>query len=320
MEELILLYYLNLYKYFLFIFFFILIFIYYIYSINYKKIIIQDTNIDIKKGSNIRIISNEIFKDYSNLDYFIYHISLNFLNYFNKVHYGKFFLKKNYTFKDIYLTIIKPSNVNIKITIVEGWQKYQLNDYLDNFFLENNDIEYNDVLANTYFIKSANNFKNLLDYMKNEKNIFEKNYLKSDLLNNFTFKQLMIIASLVEKEAKNNYDKRLISSVIFNRLKKGMKLQIDASVIYSLTEGLKKFDRKLTLNDLKYKHPYNTYYIKGLPPDLISYVGIKTIEIVLENYKSNFLFYFFDTNEDQHIYSTNYKNHRLKLNEYRKTK
>ena len=86
--------------------------------------------------------------------------------------------------------------------------------------------------------------------------------------------------------------RRLIASVIFNRLKNNMRLQIDATVIFSLTEGQFKLNRKLTLNDLKIQHPFNTYYINGLPPDLISYVGPKTVQIVLENPKSDYFILF----------------------------
>ena len=72
-----------------------------------------------------------------------------------------------------------------------------------------------------------------------------------------------------------------------------MKLQIDATVIFALTNGNNELNRKLTFKDLKIDHKYNTYKYKGLPPSPISYVGTKTIEIVLENYKTEYLFYFF---------------------------
>ena len=96
-----------------------------------------------------------------------------------------------------------------------------------------------------------------------------------------------------------------------------MKLQIDATVIYSLTTGKYNLDRKLTYKDLKIKNRYNTYYIYGLPPSPISYVGLKTIELIFENYKSNYLFYFYNKYENKHIYSMKYKEHLQKLNEYR---
>ena len=61
----------------------------------------------------------------------------------------------------------------------------------------------------------------------------------------------------------------------------------------------------------------NKYFIKGLPPKPICYVSGKTIEIVLENYKSNYLFYFYDENKQKHIFSKTYNKHKQLLKEYR---
>ena len=105
-----------------------------------------------------------------------------------------------------------------------------------------------------------------------------------------------------------------------NRLKLNMKLQIDATVIFSLTEGKRALERKLTYADLKFESPYNTYKNYGLPPGPISYVGYKTIELIFEDYKTEYLFYFYNSLENKHIFSINYKDHLKRLNEYRSKK
>ena len=56
----------------------------------------------------------------------------------------------------------------------------------------------------------------------------------------------------------------------------------------------------------------------GLPPNPISFVGTKTIDIIFENYKTDYLFYFFNKSLDKHVFSKTYEEHRNKLNEYRK--
>ena len=99
-----------------------------------------------------------------------------------------------------------------------------------------------------------------------------------------------------------------------------MKLQIDATVLYAITNGDFKLSRRLLLSDLKIKHPYNTYVIDGLPPTPISYVGRQTLDIIFENYQTDFLFYFFNKSLNSHIFSKNYEEHRYKLNEYRNSK
>ena len=84
--------------------------------------------------------------------------------------------------------------------------------------------------------------------------------------------------------------------------------------------GILNIIKSLTYNDLKIKHPYNTYFIRGLPPGMICYVGKSTIESVLENIKSDYLFYFYNILEEKHIFSKNFEEHKYKLYEYRKQK
>ena len=97
-----------------------------------------------------------------------------------------------------------------------------------------------------------------------------------------------------------------------------MKLQIDTTVLFAITDG--NLNRKLLINDLKIIHPFNTYVIDGLPPKPISYVGKKTLDIIFENYKSDFLFYFFNNSLKRHIFSKTFEDHKIKLNEYRNSK
>ena len=99
-----------------------------------------------------------------------------------------------------------------------------------------------------------------------------------------------------------------------------MKLQIYATTIFAITDGKYDLQRKLNRKDLKIQHPYNTYYIKGLPPGPISYVGKKTMELIFENYKSKYLYYFYDNIVKKHIYSKTYNDHKRKLSEYRSKK
>jgi len=215
--------------------------------------------------------------------------------------------------------ITSKSNVDYNITIIEGWELYNLKKYLNIYYSDNN-LLYNEVIANTYNINSSNSFKDLKNFLlKSKKKFFFENK-DNKYIKKYGVENILIISSLVEKEASNYEEKKLIASVIFNRLKKNMKLQIDASVIYSITGGLKKFERKLTLKDLKLKHPYNTYYIKGLPPGMISYVGLETLLSVINSVKSDYFFYFYNIIEKKHIFSKNYKEHLDKLNEYRKNK
>ena len=146
------------------------------------------------------------------------------------------------------------------------------------------------------------------------------NYSNNPFFSKFNIKELFIIGSLIEKEGLDYIDKKKIYSVIINRLEKKMRLQIDATVLYSITEGKYNLGRKLTFDDLKIDHPYNTYKINGLPPKPISYVGLKTIELILEGYNTDYLYYFFNSIKNEHEFSKNFEEHKSKLNEYRNQK
>ncbi|HEV7534533.1 MAG TPA: endolytic transglycosylase MltG [Acidimicrobiia bacterium] len=112
--------------------------------------------------------------------------------------------------------------------------------------------------------------------------------------------QLIVGASLVESEAKVNEDRPLIASVISNRLQKGMKLQIDATVLYAL--GAHK-DRVLN-KDLEIDSPYNTYKIDGLPPTPISAPGRASLEAMLHPASTTYLYYVLSDKNGKHAFAT----------------
>ena len=285
-----------------------------------KEITIKNEYVQIEKNNNyISIIENN-FKDHA-INIFLYKSLLRLvILYNNNVHYGNFTLHHGNSFIDFLRVIMLPSNLPEKITIIEGWSRQKLNLKLKNNFKNYTDLMYDEVLADTYFFNKDTSFSEFKKILK-KNYIKEKNKYKShDLLKRFSFREIIIIGSLLEKEGKDNLDKKKIYSVIINRLNKNMKLQIDATVIYALTKGKKELNRNLTYKDLKIKSDYNTYHIFGLPPEPISYVGNKTIELIFENYKSEYLFYFYDKLKKTHIYSKNYKNHLKKLHEYRQKK
>ena len=236
------------------------------------------------------------------------------------IHYGDFNLENKSSISEILEIIYKPSNIINKITIVEGWSKIDLDRELSKYFDDFYSVEYEDIIADTYYFEKNKGFEFFLAHLKNIKNNFFSNLKKNYKLNNYTNDEIMIIGSLLEKEGLDEIDKEKIYSVIYNRLQKGMKLQIDATVLFAITDGKYNLNRKLYLDDLKIDHPFNTYKIYGLPPKPISYAGKKTLELIFRNYQTEFLFYFFNKSLNKHIFSKNFKDHNLKLNEYRKKK
>ncbi len=130
--------------------------------------------------------------------------------------------------------------------------------------------------------------------------------------------EVLTLASIIEKEAGSNAEKPIIAAVFINRLKKNMKLQADSTTIYALTEGKFKLARALTKKDLLQELPYNTYYIKGLPPGPISCPSLKSLEAVVKSAKTDALFFVVD-GKGGHNFSNNLNDHNRFVETYRKS-
>ncbi|WP_069649451.1 endolytic transglycosylase MltG [Caloranaerobacter ferrireducens] len=121
---------------------------------------------------------------------------------------------------------------------------------------------------------------------------------------NLTMNEVITLASIIEREAKLDSERPLISAVFHNRLKKGWLLQSCATVQYALGER----KEKLTYDDLKIDSKYNTYLYKGLPPGPIASPGIKSIEAAVEPANVDYLF--FVVNKDgSHTFSRSFNEH-----------
>ena len=125
--------------------------------------------------------------------------------------------------------------------------------------------------------------------------------------------ELLILASIVEKESSLENEKKIIASVFFNRLTQNIKLQTDPTVIY----GIPNFNGNLTKKDLKTYTPYNTYQIKGLPPAPISNPSLSTIKSVYNPAKTKYL-YFVGKGDGTSYFSTNLREHNNAVNRYQR--
>ncbi len=124
--------------------------------------------------------------------------------------------------------------------------------------------------------------------------------------------EILTLASIIEKESGSKLDEQpLISAVFHNRLKQGMKLQADPTVIY----GIANFNGNLTRIDLETPTPYNTYTNFGLPPGPIANPGFSAIKAALYPGESAAL-YFVSNNQGGHIFSNTLEEHNKAVNEY----
>ena len=239
---------------------------------------------------------------------------------------GEYVLQKDLSVEKLIETLTTESSLNIvKFTIPEGYTIEDIGEKLENegicskndfllaiqeyelpsFVKIDSEKKYNlegYLFPDTYLLKVGETPKEILTKMVSR---FEEMLKIATEETNTTVKvedieTVITIASMIEKEARIDSERPIISSVIFNRLNDGMMLQIDAAVIYALGEHVETVLEK----HLEVDSPYNTYRNYGLPIGPISNPGLESIKAALKPAETDYLFYVLQ-DDDTHYFTNN---------------
>jgi UPF0755 protein len=158
------------------------------------------------------------------------------------------------------------------------------------------------LFPDTYLISPTEDENAILRRMVNEfdETVTALGISRPALANGLTPYQTVIVASMVEREAKVPEDRGKIARVIVNRLQRGMKLQIDATVLYAL--GVQT--TAITAHDLAVASPYNTYVVPGLPPGPIASPGRASLEAALNPTPGPWLYYVLADSAGHHAFAS----------------
>lgn len=169
-----------------------------------------------------------------------------------------------------------------------------------------------DLFPDTYRVARGTSRLALLDLMRKKMVELEHNWDRAGRIAPRplkTWNDVITLASIVQKETPKKSEMPIVASVYLNRLRDGMRLQADPTVVYALTGGLGDMrGRPLLRNHLKTDSPYNTYTHAGLPPAPIANVGLDAIHAVLTPADTNYLFFVADGNGG-HRFSRTYAEH-----------
>jgi UPF0755 protein len=261
------------------------------------------------------------------------------INGFNSsIKSSKLIIRPGTSYKELVSKFEKAQSDFSIVTIPEGFTLYQIGERLEKYtsikkedLLKVNisELASNSIVStkpdvyfelegflypDTYYVPVGASKKEVIDLMFSRfKRIFSDKYISRTKELGLDINDIIIIASLIEKEAANDEERNKIAGVIYNRLDKGMSLQIDASVIYAITKG-KKAILRVTYNDLKTKEKYNTYLYKELPPGPIASPGKPSIEAALYPEKHDYLYYV--ANGGSHVFSKTYEEHLKNVRKY----
>lgn len=293
--------------------------------------------IEITENDNLTLISKKLQEEDVILNASVFKLFYKFTGYSEIIHPGTIQVSHNNSYREIAKAINEPINHNLKITIPEGFEVHEIinrllengliadeasfTSSLKNFTLITNQGENISgdtallsgyLFPDTYEISKTMSPETIIRMMTdNFKNKWTDDYQKRAEEIGMTMDDVVILASIVEREAGKDEDFPLVASVFHNRLKIGKKLESCATVQYILKE------RKpvLSIADTKIDSPYNTYQNEGLPPAPIASPGIKAIEAVLFPKDSEYLYFFTDKSGNNH-YATSYEEHNRLISEY----
>jgi len=273
-------------------------------SANYTAV-----NFEAKSGEHATVIAKNLEKNGLISSWWVFAVYAAVKGNNAKMKAGEYQFSPSQNMKEILNILVSGKVSEYQITIPEGWSNNQIAELLAkqkivkaaDFMAQAKDLE-GYLFPDTYKLKPDSTSSEIIIKMKeNFENKTKGLYLTKDSL---------ILASIIEREAKHDEDRPKIAAVFQNRLAKNMKLEADPTVQYA-----KGSWDKITAADLKINSPYNTYENPGLPPTPICNPGLKSIQAALNPANVPYL-YFFNLKDGSAIYSQTKEEHNLRLKEH----
>lgn len=274
--------------------------------------------VNIPSGTNAKEIVDVLEKnEMIRKNNYTFRILIKIMKLEDQLKYGEYDLSSSMSMLQILDKLVKGEVITYKITIPEGYTSAQIAELLDKkeivekeSFLKlvnNGEKSWEGYLfPDTYEVPKQYGAENMVKIMLSNFNqiAIENKFADKAEKIGFSMEEIIILASIIEKESKFTEERRQVSSVFHNRLKKNMKLQSCATIQYILEEPKEELDE----SDLKIDSLYNTYLHKSLPPGPISNPGLDSIIAALEPEEEDY-FYFVLGENGKHIFSRTYQEH-----------
>jgi UPF0755 protein len=279
----------------------------------------------INKGDSLKTIGQRLEKSHLIRSRFTFVVYAYFTGYSSRLQAGGFSLVPSHSVPEIIYQLSSGGSHDYWIKITEGWRLEEIAAYFEkNQFFQGQEFLHlarsyqGRVFPDSYLVPTEydlHQFLNLTQANFNKKiNLAKVDSVNSD----FSEDQALVLASLLEREARTLPSKQMVSGIIQNRLRLQMPLQIDATVQYARDSQLPhpaSYWRPVLKSDLDIKSPYNTYLQSGLPPEPICSPGYDSLYAAFHPTPSDYLYYI-TGNDNQMHYAKTLEEHNRNIQLY----
>lgn len=260
----------------------------------------QDTTVVIARNQGVTEIADSLERAGVISDAWLFKAGVQAYGVKDRLRYGEYAFPANVSMRDALGVIVSGKSIEHTVTIPEGLTSLQIVERLRDQPLLTGEIretpEEGSLLPETYKFTRGAPREQILDRMKQlrDKTVEEIWASRDPSVRVKTRDELVVLASLVEKETGIAAERPQVAAVFANRLAKGMRLQSDPTIVYGLVGGRGTLGRSLTRRDIQSQTPYNTYVVRGLPAGPIANPGRAALEAAANPAKSKDLYFVAD--------------------------
>jgi len=273
-------------------------------------------NLEIEKGSSAGQVAHLLKKKGIIISSFWFKVLVKVTNTGKRIMPGEYEFKKHTSAEEVLWILINTTYIeDIKIVIPEGWRMEQIAERLYQCGVIEDKGEFISIVKreelegylfpSTYFFKKKSKASDIINMLKSESDKNIRPLFKNGFPDGLDERKVLVIASIVEREAVVSSERPLIAAVYLNRIKKGMRLEADPTVKYAIGH----WKQGITYTDLRMKSPYNTYVARGIPPGPICSPGYESVHAVFYPAKIDALYFVAERKDGKHVFNMSFKEH-----------
>lgn len=285
----------------------------------------EDTTFRVESGSGLASTAQRLEEQGLIGNRFIFQAGGRALERQANIKAGDFRIPAGASMADILREITEGNPIRYAVTIPEGWTSW---DAIQRLNADSNLVgevtslpAEGSILPGSYDYVPGETRQSVLDKMQTAMTteLAAIWAARQDDLPLETPEQLLVLASIVEKETGVASERPQVAAVFVNRLREGMRLQSDPTIIYGITKGQSNLGRGLRRSEIEAQTPYNTYQINGLPPTPIANPGVEALKAVAHPDSHDYLYFVAKgaTPSEGHVFAETYAEHQQNVARYR---